>query len=227
MTPETISQAISVPEPVRKPLAVRLDQPHTSPDGGAVLLKAAEKVYGLVAGFVRCLVDCREPGKVRHTLADLLGPRIWMCTAQPDPQTDPGHEVGGRRGQNRSGSSTIMLTVVGAGDCVAGGRFAESAVVSGPGRDRGGGGSLDAVAHPAADRLGNARGGFHVGSGAAVRCGSGTWEAGRHRCDGAGSERGDAEHRAAGHGSILRGVHSAVGRGVRGRDADPGGFGSV
>ena len=41
-----------------------------------MLLKAAEKVYGLVAGFVRCLVDRREPGKVRHTVADLLGQRI-------------------------------------------------------------------------------------------------------------------------------------------------------
>ena len=36
-------------------------------------------------------------------------------------------------------------SVVGARDCVAGGGFAESAVVSGPGADRGGAGSLDAL----------------------------------------------------------------------------------
>ena len=42
--------------------------------------------------------------------------------------------------------------VVRAGDCVAGGRFVESAVVSGSGRDGGGAGPLDAVAHAAADR---------------------------------------------------------------------------
>ena len=52
---------------------------------GAVLLKAAEKVYGLVAGFVRCLVDRREPGKVRHTVADLLGQRIFgIACGHPD-----------------------------------------------------------------------------------------------------------------------------------------------
>ena len=55
---------------------------------GAVLLKAAEKVYGLVAGFVRCLVDRREPGKVRRgidTVADLLGQRIFgIACGHPD-----------------------------------------------------------------------------------------------------------------------------------------------
>ncbi len=59
------------------PLLARFEQSHTSSDGGAVLLKAAEKVYGLVAGFLRCLVDRREPGKVWHTLAGLLGQRIF------------------------------------------------------------------------------------------------------------------------------------------------------
>ena len=118
-------------------------------------------------------------------------------------------------------------SVVGAGDCVAGGRFAESAVVPGSGVDRGGAGPLDAVAHAAADRRGDPRGGVHVGSGAAVRSGSGSGEDGRHRCDDAGSERGDAEHRAAGHGRIPRSVHSAVGGSVRCGDPDAGGSGSV
>ena len=63
------------------PLQARFDQPHTSSDGGAVLLK----VYGLVAGFVRGLVDRREPGKVRHTVADLLGQRIFgIACGHPD-----------------------------------------------------------------------------------------------------------------------------------------------
>ena len=38
---------------------------------------------------------------------------------------------------------------------------------------------------------------------------------------------GDAEHRASGHGRILRGVHSAVGGSVGCGDADAGGAGSV
>jgi len=66
-----------------------------------------------------------------------------------------------------------------------------------------------------------------VGSGAVVRSGSGSGEDGRHRCDDAGSERGDAEHQAAGHGRIPRSVHSAVGGSVRCGDPDAGGSGSV
>ena len=50
-----------------------------------MLLKAAERLYGLVAGFARCLVDRREPGKIRHTLATLLGQRIFgIACGHPD-----------------------------------------------------------------------------------------------------------------------------------------------
>ena len=85
MTSDTRSQTVLFPDLFDNPLLARFDQPHTSSDGGAVLLKAAEKVYGLVAGFVRCLVDRREPGKVRHTLADLLGQRIFgIACGHPD-----------------------------------------------------------------------------------------------------------------------------------------------
>jgi hypothetical protein len=42
-----------------------------------VLLKAAERRYGLIEGFARCLVDDRQPGKVRHSLDDLLAQRIF------------------------------------------------------------------------------------------------------------------------------------------------------
>ena len=85
MTTDTISQTVLFPNLFDKPLLAQFDQPHTSSDGGAVLLKAAEKVYGLVAGFVRCLVDRREPGKVRHTVADLLGQRIFgIACGYPD-----------------------------------------------------------------------------------------------------------------------------------------------
>ena len=68
---------------------------------------------------------------------------------------------------------------------------------------------------------------FTCGVGAARRRGAGAGQDGRHRCDDAGSERGDAEHRAAGHGRILRGVRAEFGGGVRGGDTDAGGSGSV
>ena len=120
-----------------------------------------------------------------------------------------------------------MLTVFGARDCVAGGRLSEPAVVPGPGCYRVVAGRLDAVTDASADRCGDARGGFHVGSGAGVGGGSVAGEDSRRRCDDAGSERGDAEHRTAGHGGILGGVHSAVGGSVGGGDTDARGSGSV
>ena len=70
-------------------------------------------------------------------------------------------------------------SVVGAGDCVAGRGFSEPAGFPGPGRDRGAAEPLDAVAHAASDRRGNARGGFHVGAGTVGGSGSGAGEDGR------------------------------------------------
>ena len=138
----------------------------------ASLLRAAEPGPG---GF---RIRCVRRGVVRGLLR---GPAGTAESASGSVFPDAVHRL-------------FRGSVVGARDCVAGGGFAESAVVSGPGADRGGAGSLDAVAHPAADRRRDSRGGIHVDSGAAVCCGSGSGEDGRHRCDDAGSERGDAEH---------------------------------
>ena len=85
MTPQTIPQTVLFPDLFDKPLVATFDRQHASSDGGAVLLKAAERVYGLVAGFARCLVDRRELGKIRHTLTELLGQRIFgIACGHPD-----------------------------------------------------------------------------------------------------------------------------------------------
>jgi hypothetical protein len=77
LTTETIPQTVLFPDLFDRPLVATFDQPHASSDGGAILLKAAERRYGLVGGVARCLVDDRQPGKVRHTLEDLLAQRIF------------------------------------------------------------------------------------------------------------------------------------------------------
>jgi hypothetical protein len=77
LTTETIPQTVLFPDLCDRPLVATFDQPHASSDGGAILLKAAERRYGLIDGFARCLVDARQPGKVRHTLEDLLAQRIF------------------------------------------------------------------------------------------------------------------------------------------------------
>ena len=54
--------ACSVPRAGRQTASwPRSDREQASSDGGAVLLKAAERVYDLVKGFARCLVDKRAP----------------------------------------------------------------------------------------------------------------------------------------------------------------------
>ena len=42
-------------------------------------------MYGLVKAFARCLADKRAPGKIRHTLADLIGQRVFgIACGHPD-----------------------------------------------------------------------------------------------------------------------------------------------
>jgi len=77
LSTDTIPQTVLFPNLFDKPLVATFDQPDASSDGGAVLLKAAEAGYGLIDGFARCLVDDRQPGKVQHTLRDLLAQRIF------------------------------------------------------------------------------------------------------------------------------------------------------
>ena len=48
---DTVSQTVLFPDLFDKPLVATFDQQHASSDGGAVLLKAAERQYGLIDGF--------------------------------------------------------------------------------------------------------------------------------------------------------------------------------
>src|SRR5580692_13162784 len=60
-----------------KPVILEFDQRQGSSDGGAVLLKAAETRYGLIAGMSGCLRDPRQTGKVDHSLEDLFAQRVF------------------------------------------------------------------------------------------------------------------------------------------------------
>ena len=85
MNDDTIAQTVLFPDLFNKPLVAMFDQPHASSDGGAILLKAADARYGLIDGFARCLVEDRQPGKVRHTLKNLLAQRIFgLACGHPD-----------------------------------------------------------------------------------------------------------------------------------------------
>src|SRR5881397_2485928 len=65
------------PELFDRPLTACFDVPNASSDGGAVLLKAADRRLSLIPRLAAALVDGRQQGKVRHGLVDLLGQRIY------------------------------------------------------------------------------------------------------------------------------------------------------
>jgi len=65
------------PDLFRKPLVARFDVAHGSSDGGAVLLKAADRRLGLIQALADCIVDRREFQKVIHETEELLGQRIY------------------------------------------------------------------------------------------------------------------------------------------------------
>ena len=108
----------------------------------------------------------------------------------------------------------------GAGDRLAGRRFAESAVVSASGAAGVAARPFDDLADAATAESGNARGGLHLGAAAACRRGSGAGQDGGGRRDDAGGERDVAQHRSPRHGRGLHGIPDAAGRGVWNLDTD-------
>ena len=57
MTDPTIAHSVLFADLFGKPVVATFDREQASSDGGAILLKAADRVYGLVKTFARCLVD--------------------------------------------------------------------------------------------------------------------------------------------------------------------------
>ena len=85
MTTDTVPQTVLFADLFDKPLFAQFNQEQASSDGGAILLKAAERIYGLVKAFAGCLFDKRAPDKTRHSLADLIGQRIFgIACGHPD-----------------------------------------------------------------------------------------------------------------------------------------------
>ena len=67
----------AVPRVVRAAADGHVRGPNASSDGGAVLLKAADRRLGLISRLAAALVDERQHAKVRHAVQDLLTQRIY------------------------------------------------------------------------------------------------------------------------------------------------------
>ena len=77
MSEVNLTQCCFFPELFSKPLVVSFDQLHASSDGGAILLRAADRRLGLTSRLGACLVDERQDGKIEHTLWELIGQRVY------------------------------------------------------------------------------------------------------------------------------------------------------
>jgi hypothetical protein len=60
-----------------KPLLARFDQPRSSSDAGAVLLRVLDDRLGITAALAEALPDSRDPGRVRHSQLDLVRQRVY------------------------------------------------------------------------------------------------------------------------------------------------------
>src|SRR6267143_5351019 len=85
MSDDSTTQCLLFPGIFRKPVVAQFDQREGSSDGGALLLKAADRHYGLVAGLASCLRDERQAGKVDHSLRELVAQRVFsIACGYPD-----------------------------------------------------------------------------------------------------------------------------------------------
>ena len=111
MTPHTIPQPVLFPDLFATPLVATFDQEHASSDGGAVLLKAAERVYGVGQGVrpvsgrpTRTGEDSAHargpdrPADLRHRVRSCRWQRCRPLGRRPHPQAAARAGPGVRRG---------------------------------------------------------------------------------------------------------------------------------
>ena len=74
---DTTKQSVLFNELSGKPVQVHFDQPDASSDGGTLPLKACDKRLGLTDALSACIRDDRQPGKINHSITDLLSQRVF------------------------------------------------------------------------------------------------------------------------------------------------------
>ena len=81
MATDCIAQLTLRYQGVRSPIVARFNVPHASSDGGLVLLKAVDERLRLTEAVAACLTDPRQPGKVAHSLRELMRQRVFGLAA--------------------------------------------------------------------------------------------------------------------------------------------------
>ena len=81
MATDCIAQLTFRYQGLRSPVVARFDVPYASSDGGLVLLKAVDERLHLTEAVARCVTDPRQPGKVAHSVLDLVRQRVFGLAA--------------------------------------------------------------------------------------------------------------------------------------------------
>ena len=71
------AQSVLFKDVAPKPLAVRFEDERTSSDGGAILLKAADRKMGMISSMAASFTDRRDGSRVKHEIEELLSQRIF------------------------------------------------------------------------------------------------------------------------------------------------------
>lgn len=100
MRDDTTRQSVVFKDLFGRPVVARFDQPDSSSDGGALLLKACDEQLGLTDALAGCLDDCRQQSKVEHSFHDLVRQRVFGiacgyedCNDAARVGADPIHKV--------------------------------------------------------------------------------------------------------------------------------------
>jgi hypothetical protein len=96
----TTTQCLLFPDIFPKPVVAEFDQRQGSSDGGAILLKAADRRLRLTERLAACLDDERQASKIDHQVEELLAQRVFgIACGYPDANDadrlarDPVHKM--------------------------------------------------------------------------------------------------------------------------------------
>jgi hypothetical protein len=74
-----------LPAIARKKLTVDFDGGNQSSDAGVLLLRAAEKKVGVISALAAALPDRRDPARIHHRFAEIIGARVFgICCGWED-----------------------------------------------------------------------------------------------------------------------------------------------
>ena len=82
---DSTRQSVLFPDLQKKPIRVEFDEPMTTSDGGALLLKGIDEKLGVTETLAAYFEDGRTEGKRRHTTRDLIQQRVFaLALGYPD-----------------------------------------------------------------------------------------------------------------------------------------------